>query len=145
MSIESNKEVIRRWWEAMNQGKALDLIDVIYASDYLLHDPSVPNPVRGLAGVRGFVAMLQAAFPDQHCTIETLTAEEDRVSHVVTVRGTHRGVFQGIPATGKSFEITVRVVSRFVDGKIAEEWELFDALGLMQQLGVLPLRERSMN
>ncbi len=138
MSTEENKNIVRRWWEALNQGNALDLIEKTYASDYVLHDPSFPEPVRGIQGVREFIAAAAAAFPDARYAIEDLIAEGDKVSQHISVQGTHQGEFQGIPATGKPVAVWIMVISRIANGKVVEEWQLFDALSMLQQMGVIP-------
>jgi steroid delta-isomerase-like uncharacterized protein len=138
MSIEENKNLVRRWWEALNQGNALDIIDEVYASDYVLHDPSVTEPVRGVQGVREFITSVVTGFPDARYTIENLVAEGDKVVQHISTQGTHQGEFQGIPATGKPVAIWAMVISRIENNKIVEEWQLFDALGMMQQMGVIP-------
>jgi steroid delta-isomerase-like uncharacterized protein len=136
MSTETNKEVLRRWWEALNQGTALDIIGEIYGADYVLHDPSQPEPVVGLDGVRGFVSGVTTGFPDGHYTIEQLIAEGDTVVQLISAQGTHKGEFAGIPATGKAIDIWLMVISRLADNKIVEEWQLVDSLSMLQQLGV---------
>lgn len=139
MSTETNKELIRQWWEVVNQGTGVERVDNFYTADYVLHDPSQPEPIRGIEGVRAFVAAIATGFPDITITIDDLLAEGDKVIHRVTARGTHQGAFQGIPATGKSVEIWIMVISRIANNKIAEEWELVDTLRMLQQLGVVPL------
>jgi steroid delta-isomerase-like uncharacterized protein len=138
MSAEEHKRLIRRWWDGLSQGNAAELIDEVYAPDYVLHDPSLPEPVQGGEGVREFIAAVTAAFPDGQATIEDLIAEGDRVMQRVTFRGTHQGEFLGVPATGRTVSAWVMVISRMAGGKVAEEWQLVDGLGLMQQLGALP-------
>ncbi len=138
MSTQENKDLVRRWWEALNQRTASQMIDETYASDYILHDPSLAEPVQGLAGVREFVAMVLEAFPDARYTIESLVAEGDTVAQYVLVRGTHKAAFQGIPATGKQVAVWIMVISRIANGRIVEEWQLFDALGMLKQMGVIP-------
>jgi steroid delta-isomerase-like uncharacterized protein len=138
MSAEANKAVIRRWWAAMNQGQGADVIDEVYAADYVLHDPTQPEPVVGTQGVHEFVAAVSAAFPDLHMIVEDLVAEGDRVVQRLTARGTHQGEFLGVPASGDAVTVWLIVISRIADGKVAEEWQLLDALGLMQQIGAIP-------
>jgi steroid delta-isomerase-like uncharacterized protein len=138
MSAQKNKELVRRWWESLNQRTAQQMIDETYASDYILHDPSLAEPVQGVDGVREFVAMVLTAFPDAQYTIESLVAEGDTVAQYITVRGTHNAEFQGIPATGKQVAVWVMVISRIANGKIVEEWQMFDALGMLKQMGVIP-------
>jgi steroid delta-isomerase-like uncharacterized protein len=141
MSTEANMNLIRQWWEALNQGNALDVIDEVYAGDYVLHDPTQPESVRGLAGVREFISSVVTGFPDARYTIEDLIATGDKVVQRLTVRGTQQGAFLGIPPTGKQVEVWLMVISRIADNKIAEEWQMVDSLGLMQQLGAIPTSE----
>ena len=44
----------------------------------------------------------------------------------------------GVPATGRQVTVEVADVFRLADGRIAEEWAMMNAMGLMQQLGVIP-------
>lgn len=141
MSAEAHKALIRRWWDGLNQGNAAELIDEIYAPAYVLHDPSLPEPVSGLEGIHEFITSINEAFPDLHTTVEDLVAEGDRVVQRVTFRGTHQGEFMGVPATGNAVSVWAVVISRFAGGKVAEEWQLVDSLTLMQQLGVIPTEE----
>ena len=138
MVTEADRTLIRRWWEAMNHGNALVLIDQFYAADYELHDPNVPEPVHGREGVRAFLTEVGAAFPDAQFSLDDLISDGDRVVQRVTFRGTHQGPFLGIAATGKAVSMWVIVISRIADGQIAEEWQLGDVLGLLQQLGAAP-------
>jgi predicted ester cyclase len=78
------------------------------------------------------------AFPDMHYTVEDLIAEGDKVVCRWTVRATHQGEFMGVPATGKVVTWTGISITRFAGGKDVEDWESFDMLGLMQQLGAIP-------
>lgn len=136
MSTTANKEVLRRWWEALNQGQALAILEEIYAADYVLHDPTQPEPVAGLDGVRAFVTGVTTGFPDGQYTIEQLIAEGDYVLQRISAKGTHLGEFAGIPATGKPIDIWLMVVSRIANNQIAEEWQLVDSLSMLQQMGV---------
>lgn len=136
MTTETNKDVLRRWWDSLSQGKGLEVLAEIYAADYVLHDPNQPEPVQGLDGVRAFITSVTTGFPDGKYTIEQLVAEGDLVVQLVSATGAHQGEFNGIPATGKSIAIWLMVISRVVNNKIVEEWQLVDSLSLLQQLGV---------
>ena len=96
-----------------------------------------PSRYRG-EGVREFIAAVTAAFPDGLATIDDLIAEGDRLMLRVTSRGTHQGEFLGVPATGRTVSTWVMVISHMVGGKVTDEWQLVDGLGLMQQLGARP-------
>jgi steroid delta-isomerase-like uncharacterized protein len=142
MSEEENKATIRSWVEeAWNKGN-MAIADNMYTATYVLHDAS--GPIDGPTGLAQFIAMFRMAFPDLHMTIEDQITEGDKVAWRFTVRGTHHGEFMGISPTGKPVTVTGTVISRFVDGKWQEDWSNFDALGMLQQLGVIPsMGERS--
>jgi steroid delta-isomerase-like uncharacterized protein len=138
MSVEENKADTRRaikgFW---NQGN-MALLDEFWAPNYINHDPTNPE-VRDLEGFKQWVIAARTAFPDLNVTIDDLIAEGDKVVTRWTVRGTHKGEFGKIPATGKQVMFTGITISRFVDGKTVESWWNDDDLGLLQQLGVIPL------
>ncbi len=145
MSAEENKAILRRVAEEVfNQGN-LSVVDELFASDYVLHDPGVP--VGELRGPEAFkeqwVSMFRTAFPDLQMTIEDQVAEGDKVASRYVGRGTHQGELMGISPTNKQVEVTGTITSRFADGKIVEEWNNFDTMGMMQQLGVVSPPEQA--
>ena len=81
--------------------------------------------------------MMRSAFPDLHLTIEDMIAEGDKVAMRSSWNGTHQGEFMGIPATGRRVTVSQIDISRIADGRMVEHWGQLDALGLMQQLGVV--------
>ena len=136
MSAEQNKMSIRRWVEvAWNNGN-LAVADEVYSADYLLHDPA--RPIHGPEALKQFVATFRSGYPDLHATIEDMIAEGNKVVWRYTVRGIHQGEFMGIAPTGKSITLTGILISRFADDKVVEDWNNYDALGMLQQLGVIP-------
>jgi steroid delta-isomerase-like uncharacterized protein len=86
----------------------------------------------------GMGQMFAAAFPDGKHEIQDMIAEGDRVVVRGVWRGTHKGEFQGIPASGRAVAIDMTIIDRIVDGRIVEHFVLLDAMGLMQQIGALP-------
>jgi len=76
--------------------------------------------------------------PDVHFTVDDIIAEGDKVAARWTSTGTHKGELMGIPSTGKKVMVTGIVINHFADGKIVDDWESYDILGMMQQLGVIP-------
>jgi len=134
---EENKALARRWADIMTQGN-LDLVDEIYAPDYVGHDSTSPEDIRGVEGIREFFSMYLGAFPDDEVTIEDQLAEGDMVATRWTGRGTHQGELMGVPPSGNRVEVTGILISRIEGGKVAEEWHQYDALGLMQAIGAVP-------
>ena len=67
-----------------------------------------------------------------------MIVEGETVAYRWTFRGTHQGELMGMPPTGKQVEITGITINRISGSKIEEQWNLFDQLGVMRQLGVAP-------
>jgi steroid delta-isomerase-like uncharacterized protein len=143
-SPEANKALVRRFYEQAWNHKNLDILDETHAPEWVHHDPSIPADLEGGAtGNRERLAEVIEAFPDIHYTLEELIAERNQVVVRFTVRGTHQGEFAGIPATGKQVAMEGIVIHRLADGKIVEDWVVRDTLGLLRQLGVLPVPGKS--
>lgn len=134
---EQNKAIIRRFWDEVFNGRNLDAIDNLFTTDYVYHGPA-GQEVRGTEGLKQFLSVYFNAFPDISADVEDIFAEGDKVVSRVTGRGTHQGELMGIAPTGKKIAITVICMNRFVGDRIAEDWELYDLFGMMQQLGVIP-------
>lgn len=136
MSVEHNKNVVRRYYEDVLNGGDLGLLDQLAAPDYVEHDP-LPGQARGLDGLKQRVDILRTAFRPRF-TIEDLICEGDKVAVRWSQRATHVGAFMGLPATGKPFTISGIDIHRMLEGKMSEHWHVVDQFGLLQQLGVIP-------
>jgi steroid delta-isomerase-like uncharacterized protein len=135
---EENRAVVRRFLEEIFNEGNLDAADELFAPDYVLHDPAVPEEVRGPEGIKRYVSMYRSAYPDTHITIEDQIAEGDKVVTRWTGQGTHEGELMGIPPSGNRVTVTGIHLDRISGGKIEETWVSYDALGMMQQLSVVP-------
>lgn len=136
-TTEENKALARRLpLEGFNQGNAaaFDEVVAVDANDHL-PPPGLPP---GREGYKQFTAILRAAFPDIHYTVNEEIAEGDKMMHHTTARGTHRGEFLGIPPTGKQITWDEMHILRFADGQAVEHWGNVDQLSILQQLGVIP-------
>lgn len=134
---EQNRNIVLRALEELyNQGN-LESADEFYASDYIWHNVS-GSDVHGSEGMRQHVSEVRNAFPDIHITFEDIIAENDKVVTRWTIVGTHKGDLMGIPPSDVQVRFTGILISRVSAGKIVEDWENSDVLGLMQQLGVIP-------
>jgi steroid delta-isomerase-like uncharacterized protein len=134
--IERNRAIARAIFEVgLNQGD-VDAIAALTAEDFVDHDIHVETGLSGRADLRQALIDIRTGFPDIHVTVEQTLAEGDWVATRNTWRGTHLGVFNGIPPTGKRIEITGIVLWRFNDGLIAERRATIDTHALLAQLGV---------
>ena len=134
---EENKAVVRKVIEGFLNSGDSDVADELFAPDFVDHNPSNPG-MGGLENVKRSVADWRRAFPDTVNEVEDLLAEGDRVAARWVTRGTHRGGFLGLPATGNRIEVTASGIFRVSGGKVAESWDHFDALGMLEQLGANP-------
>jgi steroid delta-isomerase-like uncharacterized protein len=134
---EENKAVVRRWVEAFNEGN-IDAVDELLTDSYVRHDPNSPE-VRGPEEEKQLIAMYRSAFPDLHFTLEDMVAEDDRVTTRLGISATHKGELLGIPPTENRLSFTAMELYRLKEGKIDEQWVNVDTLGMMQQLGAIPV------
>jgi steroid delta-isomerase-like uncharacterized protein len=128
----------RRVFEEVWNRKNRAVIDELMAANYVHHDPQASDIPDGIEGYKKFVDQYLSAFPDLQMTIhEDMVAGDTTVTRW-TAKGTHTGDLPGLPRTGKSVSVTGITVARVKNGKFVESWNNWDALGMMQQLGVIP-------
>jgi steroid delta-isomerase-like uncharacterized protein len=133
---EENKAIAQRSWELASQHNP-DALEEVYAADLVWHEPD--QEVHGLEEAKQYYSTYLSAFPDLSFTVEDVLADGDKVVSRWTGRGTHQGEIEEFgPPTGKQIEIKGITIHRFEEGKIVEEWERYDILGLLQQLGLVP-------
>jgi steroid delta-isomerase-like uncharacterized protein len=142
MAAQDNKAVSRRFFEDFWNAGNSDALTQLTTEDIVFRDRDMGEH-RGHDATRAFVTMYRNAFPDLRFTIEEQIAEGDRVMTRWTARGTHRGELMGIPPTEKTATVSGITLDRISDGRIAESIGSWDALGMMQQLGVLSGQEGS--
>ena len=141
MSTQENKALARRVLEEMFNKGNLNLADEVFAPDYVDHDPAMPEDIRGPEGFKEYVSIFRTAFPDIHLEIEDQVAEGDKVVTRWTGTGTHEGDLMGIAPTGNKVTLPGMEIVRISGGKLAEGWEGYDSMVLMEQLGVMPSPE----
>jgi steroid delta-isomerase-like uncharacterized protein len=128
---------MRRTYELINAGDIAGFGDLV-ADDFIEHQGGPGFPATK-EGTLDFFRALLGAFPDMSMSVEDLVADRDKTVARVTVAGTHRGSFMGIPPTGASVDMQLIDIMRFDEaGRVCEHWGVADMLSLMQQLGVVP-------
>jgi steroid delta-isomerase-like uncharacterized protein len=139
MSTEQLKAMDQRFYqEVWSQGN-LDVLDELMAANFDDHDdPNPTDTLEGLEYTKHTIMEYRSAFPDVLFMVEDQIAEGDMVVTRWTAHGTHKGVFRGIPPTGRHAMTTGISITRVASGKFVEGWTIFDTLGLLQQLGVIP-------
>lgn len=143
MSTEENKAVVHRMTEEVLCGGNLDLMDELVAPDFINHNLLATGEASRSVGIKSYrqeAIGFRSVFPDISVTFIHLLIDGDKVVSYAQMRGTHKGEFMGIPATGKKVEWSAISIVRIANGKCAERWNIADRYGLLQQLGAIPAR-----
>ena len=135
-SVAQNLAVVSRIWNEIWNTGALEACDEVFTKDYLGHLPIMT--IHGPEEFKNLVKVYITAFPDVHLTVEDAFGDGDRVTVRWISRGTHQGAMMGVPPSQKKIEVMGISIFRMAGGQVAEEWEGFDTLGMMQQIGAIP-------
>ncbi|MFN8621794.1 MAG: ester cyclase [Chloroflexota bacterium] len=136
--MSQNEQLLRRYYDDIVNKGDLSAVDEIVADDYVSHHNDPAHLPPGPAGVKAFISMTRQGFPDIHITVDDLFEEGDLIASRWTMEGTQTGDWFGAPPSGKRAKWWGVVITRFADGKIAEDWYNFDQVSLLQQLGIIP-------
>ena len=134
MSLEENKTIVRKMFEAINKRNLVSL-DGLMAPDFVLHMRA--KQTQGWRVNRQVVEDEIKAFPDFNVAIKDIIAEGDKVCVRLQETGTHRGEYHGLAPAGNKFSYTVIAIWRIVEGKIVEAWIVYDQMDFLKQLGVI--------
>ena len=138
MSVEDNKALARRFYNEVINGGNLDLIDELVSEDFVEHEQFPGLPTTGPEAPKAALGMFKAAFPDLQMTADDIIAEGDKVVVRITMSGTHRGEFMGMPPTNKGFKVQAIDIIEVHDGKATAHWGQTDQAAIMEQLGLAP-------
>ena len=128
---------MRTAYELISAGDIDGFADIL--SDDMIEHEETPGFPPTKEGVKAFFKAYVVAFPDLRMDAEDVIVSGDKVVARFRATGTNSGEFMGMPATGKSVNVQGIDIIRFNDdGKAAEHWGVFDAMAMMQQLGVVP-------
>ena len=130
---QANAALVRESVDALSAGDTARLLAVV-APDIVIHYAELPEPLHGRETWRHGFELMKRAFPDLHARMDDIVAAGDKVALRLTLSGTHRGEFQGIPATGRTIGYVSHEFYRVADGLIAEEWICSDTASLFRQL-----------
>ena len=137
MGTNNTDVVLRYWYQELWDNWNIAAADDLLTDDYRLHAPGVPVPL-DRETTKQVVAMYGNAFPDLKHTADEVIADGDTVAVRWTVRGTHRGEYQGIPASCRPLSVSGVTFHHLRGGKICETWLSFDSAMVLQQIGAVP-------
>lgn len=133
---KENKAIGRRLIDAVNAGN-MTAIDEVFSPSYVERNP-FPGVTPDRDGLKKSLTEFRVAFPDFRYTVEDEITAGDKLVHRLSAKGTQKGEFQGLPATGKLATWSEIHVARIANGKVVEHWGITDQLGMLQQLGLVP-------
>ena len=136
MSIEGAKETVRHMFMIANEKDPDAYVEALH-EDFVNHS-APPGMADDREGYRQIYGMYVKAFPDFEITVEDVVAEGNKVMTRWTARGTHQGDLMGTPPSGKTVEMEGITFNRVIDGKVIEQRENADMMGLLQQIGAIP-------
>ena len=133
--VQANKALVQRYVDEIQNGHDLEAIAEVFTEDFTDHTASGGGAfVGGIEGLKEGYAFFLKAFPDLKATVEALIAEGDKVVAYKTLRGTHRGAWLGIPASGNSVEFRIISIYRIKNNKLSEFWGVQEEATLLRQL-----------
>ena len=135
MSVADNKAVAVKFFEALSTGDLQTTADLM-AEDHVFHFPLFGGPINKADPAAGQVKVLEA-IPDFHEDVLEQFGEGDMVFSRLRLRGTRKGEFMGVPAADQKIDLEMFNVMQIRDGKIVEEWDEFDTISFLVQLGVI--------
>ena len=135
MSVAENKAVALKFFDALSNGDLRTTADLM-ADDHRFHFPLFGGPANKTEHANGQVKIL-AAIPDFHEEVVEQFGEGDMVFSRLRLRGTRSGELMGVAAAGQKIDIEIFNVMKMRDGRIVEEWDEFDTVSFLVQLGVI--------
>jgi steroid delta-isomerase-like uncharacterized protein len=136
MAANQNQALVHRFFEEMCNQRKLNLASELFTNDHVLHDPQIPEAGPGPEGMKGVIATYQTAFPDANWKVEQTLVADNYVITRWTGSGTHEKELNGVPPTGKFVSVQGIWIHRIENNKIVESWDVWDTLGMFQQLGL---------
>jgi predicted ester cyclase len=128
----------RRFFDEIWSQGDFDLVDELFAPEYVGHPSGPETSVRGPEGVKEYVGRLREGVPDLTMTVEDQVVDQDKVATRWTARGTHAGELMLTEPTGRTATVTGITIQRFEPtGRIIEGWTNWDMLGMVQQFGII--------
>jgi len=134
----SNEDILRALITVHNGGWQIDAALQFLSPQFVEHlggGPEMHNRDSWQQATEGFAR----AFPDYEAEVHDIVCHQDRAAARTTWRGTHTGEMDGIPPSGKRVEVSLIGFYRFDNGLVIEAWIEQNTLGMLQQMGVIPI------
>ena len=129
-----NKAILNHLYEELWSKRNLSILDEVYSPEVLYHTPSME--LHNLDELKNLFNDYSLAFHDSNVTVKDQIAKDDMIVTKWAFEGVHKGKFGELPPTGNKIKLEGISIHRLVNGKIVDEWEVYDELGMMKQLGL---------
>ena len=133
------KSIVRRLYDEVWNKRRLEVANELISPSHALQDPHLTGSAVGPEAYKRVVTQFLAGFPDLRFTVDDIVSEKDKVAVSWTISGTQKREFRGIPATNKEVSVDGITINHVANGKIIDSCVSMDYLGMMQQLGVVPV------
>jgi len=120
---EQNKSVIKRYWDGKWNERRPEILDELLAKDIRHHGST--DEINGIEEYKKVYNTYLSAMDKTRFEIEELIAEGELVMSRAVCYGTYNGSLGDIYPVGIEISTRFFTVFKLVDGKIVEEWELF--------------------
>ncbi|HUO57327.1 MAG TPA: ester cyclase [bacterium] len=139
--VDANKEKLKGFYKDVMNAHNPDAVGDYCTEKFVDHNPD-PDQKQGMEGLKAAFKGLFTAFPDLHVTVEQVAAEGDLAIARITMSGTQKGDYMGMPASGKKFKIGGIDIVKIKDGKATDRWGYGDSMAMMRQLGCDPSKKK---
>jgi steroid delta-isomerase-like uncharacterized protein len=136
--METHRDFFKQFVQFINTADE-NLAQQLISPVAKFHVPGQPEPLQGPKGYLMIIAMMRSGFPNIQWALEDLITEGDKAAARFTMRGTHNGEFFGVPPTGKIIVVQAINFYRLANEQIIEEYGQPDMLGLLRQIGAIPI------
>lgn len=135
MSSQDNINLVKKYIEEVHNKGNLSAMDQFLSSSFTVYDQALPHQKENLSQYKETEALYKKAFPNKNVKIDDIFSTEDKVTARWTVQGTQKGTFKDVSATNKNVKISGISTYQIKNGKISEIHQVWDRLGLLEQLG----------
>jgi steroid delta-isomerase-like uncharacterized protein len=141
---EAHKALAARFFDEVCNGRRLDVADELFSPTHVHHDPAHPETANGPEGMKQLIGIYHTSVKDAHWHVGSMSVTDDgSVVTRWTGTGVHGAELGGIAPTGNPVKVAGIWIHRIADGRIVESWSVWDALGLLRQIGGIPARAQS--
>jgi predicted ester cyclase len=140
LSADEKRSQIRRGYQEFIDRGNVSAADTLVAADYAGHFSGAPV-INGREAFKQFISMYTNALANRHAALEDILVEGDYAACRVTLTGKHSGNLFGVPPSGKEINVKSLAIFRFAGEQVAEQWANSDDMGMLQQIGAMPVTQ----